>query len=334
MQNIDQIQQQFQEQIHAFQVTGDIPKVVELHGRLGLILFQHEKWKQSAKQYDQAAQLAMKADKTAVSAHLFYAQGTALQEMPRKRTAAQKAFKQAIELYTMANNSSGVEKARQALAVLKIQAQDVEGALSAIGDLENLTPDQKIIRLRRRAAIYMLAYQTNKATALLQHAAKLASDQPELLIEIEIEIEALSTKKTQAADPFSDLLSRALNLGKIDLIASIQLEQAAESFMNHAWETAVTQAEAARQSALQSTEINRYLTYLVACVISALAREQLQDDAGVLDVLLTCKGTLSRHLSPQIGQQFNLILDSLLPRWGEERFQSALHLHRQQRQGD
>ncbi|MEM7330540.1 MAG: hypothetical protein AAF490_00520 [Chloroflexota bacterium] len=333
MQTIDQIQQKFQNQIHAFRAAGDIPKVVELHGRLGLILFQHERWKQSAKQYDQAAQLALAANETAVSAHLYYAQGIALQELPRKQKAAQQAFKQSVLLYEQSSNPSGVEKARQALTVLKLQAQDIDGALTAVGELKNLPPDQQIIRLRRRAAIYLMAEQPEQAASLLQKAAEIAIDQPALLLEIELELQVIATPSPQSSDLFADLLSRALNLGNFELVASIQLEQAAEAFMQRAWQTAVSHAEAARQASLQSTEINRYITYLIAYIISALAREQQQDDVGVLDVLLTCKGTLSRHLTPQIGQQFNLILDSLLPRWGEARFQEALRLYREQGAG-
>jgi hypothetical protein len=156
----------------------------------------------------------------------------------------------------------------------------------------------------------------------------------DLTLEIEAEKESLRQEtadtRTDANNPFSHLLQKATAASRYTVAGHLYFEHVLSAFEAGQHQIALTQAQAARRAALQSYDNNRYLNYLLACLLISLIREKMGDYAGVIAILLTCKGTLEDHLGPIIGQQINPLLDALQPRWGEKQFQAALQRYREQ----
>ncbi|MCP5096089.1 MAG: hypothetical protein GY943_11085 [Chloroflexi bacterium] len=337
-QTLRQIQTEFKQAIAAQTAVSNTPAVVELRSRFGLVLSQHERWALAARQFNLAAQLALDAKQTAVAAQLRYAEGNALQQLPQRHKDAIHTLREAQTLYKQAGNATGNRKSHEVLAQIHVERREFDAALSETAAIKTKTPAEQIHNLRQQAAIHYLAGDTSKATVVLQQALDMALAEKNERMQLEIEVElqeinsqqsTINNQQSTKSDPIQDLLMRCQQAKLFGMVANLELEQAMAALTAQDWETAVSHAQAARQSAMQSSEMMRYLTYLNACLLLTLSYEQLNKDAAVIDTLLTCKNSLQRHLGEPYAQLMREILDSLLPRWGKARFQTALAAYRQ-----
>ncbi len=193
---------------------------------------------------------------------------------------------------------------------------------------------QEIELLRSRANLYWLSENNTAAHADLSRALELAQEVGDEGMVVAVDgswIEWEMGAGEQGAgeqDRLGEMLGRAMGAGVWGVSSDIALEQAVTFYGAGEWEQAGEAAELARRHALESTDMVRYVRYLCACLVLALVQEKVGEDAAVLDTLLTCKNTLQRHLGDEIGVAMKELLDSLLPRWGEERFRVALATYR------
>ncbi|MBK8430796.1 MAG: hypothetical protein IPL28_05675 [Chloroflexi bacterium] len=193
---------------------------------------------------------------------------------------------------------------------------------------------QEIELLRSRANLYGYPKITRPPTPICR-ALELAQEVGDegVVVAVVWELDRVKAEGQRSGgaeeqDRLGEMLGRAMEAGVWGVSSDIALEQAVTFYGAGEWEQAGEAAELARRHALESTDMVRYVRYLCACLVLALVQEKVGEDAAVLDTLLTCKNTLQRHLGDEIGVAMKELLDSLLPRWGEERFRVALATYR------
>lgn len=327
---------ELQAAIRAAHEAGNAAQEVTLRGRLALWEGQNGRWARAARQFDLAAQLAIQHEQVGVAAQLRYSQGLALQQIPKPKAAAN-VLQEAAELAARAEQPLGQRRAHQTLAEIALGEGDLPKATAettaALAHSESIA--QEIELLRGRANLYWLSENHTAARADLQRAVELAREVGDegVVVAVEWELDrvgagAQGSRGAGERDRLGEMLGRAMGAGVWGVSSDIALEQAVTFYGVGEWGKAEEAAELARQQALASTDMVRYVRYLCACLVRAMALEQVGKDAAVLDTLLTCKNTLQRHLGDEIGVAMKELLDSLLPRWGEERFRVALATYR------
>lgn len=326
------MRKQFLAAIMTAHENGRAAQEAILRGRLALWEGQHGRWARAARQFDLAAQIALQHEQISMAAQLRYSQGLALQQIP-KPAAAEKTLRHAAELAAQAGQSIGQCRAHQALAEIALAEGDLPSATAATTAALAASEEtgQQITLLRGRANLHWLAGHHPEAQADLGRAHSLAQESGDVASQLAIEWEmerVNGEQETQTATGLEAMLARAVQAGQMGLSSDMALEQGMVAYAAGDVTAALSHAHTAQTHALQATDPSRYITYLGAGLLAALAHEKMGHDVAVLDALLTCKNSLQRHLGQPIGQAFNELLDALLPRWGEARFTAALAAYR------
>lgn len=320
-------------------------KIAEQHGaaeaearsQYGLWLAQQNQWKAAASQFEAAAALAEAAGRPDVAAQYRHAQGL----VGGQNGDNGGPLAAAISQYEETGNAAGLARARHARALRHFQGGDPEAAraemdaaLAALDDASDSPPFLGAALRQNRAILRWLDGETEAALADVDAALAVAPPEQQATLRAvrraftrDVIGDAATAADAGDADPIHRQLEAALAAAPAGDDDPLQRAMAAWE----AGETAVslTHAQAARQAALDSPDLTRYPRYLAACLLIALARERDGDDAGVIAILLTAKGTLQRCLGRRVGQKMSRLLDGLLPRWGEARFQAALAAYRE-----
>ncbi|MEZ4473240.1 MAG: transporter [bacterium] len=245
------------------------------------------------------------------------------------------AFRAATERFRAAG--SRVDELRARLRVVEtLQGrQQVEAAITEltgmIADLTEWGGDRGLVDcLRHRASLHGLMARFDAAAADHDAAVAAAERLGDRALSLRVRLER------RAIVPFADgdaerweswqaLIAEAKALGDAASAGEIQLQRAAEALRADDYDQGLLFAAAARQAALDATEP---VLYLMAGLLTAEAREGRGDDAGVIEILLTCKATLERAFGRELAEPVITVLDSLEPRWGEARFAAALGRYR------
>jgi tetratricopeptide (TPR) repeat protein len=251
---------------------------------------------------------------------------------------------QAIEL-----DRQGLQEAAQfehILSDLNLVSDDLlETMEQAMADIARRTPEdspEKTVHMARlRASSHLLRGQLDQALTELDQALAAAQQMKDesTLKAIESErqrVQELQQMLGNSVDsidlkkPFESLLALVYPTEQQQIAGDSHLHQAHQLFEAGNLAEALKQAETAQQMALTSIEPARYNRYLLASLLIAEIKEQLDDKPGVLFALLTCKGTLEQALGPESSHLVTLFLDSLHQRWGPKTLQEALQGYRQQ----
>lgn len=316
----------FLEAIEQRQRNGDTAGEAEVRSRYGLWLAQRDRWGLAADQLELAAGLASAENQPHLAAQYRYAMGLILQKNPRLHKRAQHTMRQAADQFAQQADGDNVARSRRHLAVQAAQRSEFVTAIQLIDSALQAEPTDLALRaeLHTDRAMYThLNGQHSDAEADFDRAEQLAEDET-LLARIKA-MRALWHGKLDEDDP---LVQQVRTLLQKTPAQESSLYRAVVALEEGRTQAALKRARKARRSALNSAETTRYLTYLNACIIEALALEKFGRDAQVIETLLTCKNTLERTLGRAAGQQMKRLLNALLPRWGEKRFNLALAAYR------
>lgn len=314
--------------------------------RQALALMQQGKPGASANKLGRAARLAREAGDFAEHARYLYSQALMLAQMPQERARAEELWRKSAAAANVAGRIDLEVKALQRIPPLYLEVGDLEGALAHLTALvERMRKHDQTARsadlvgaLRDRARLYIHLGTTGegnriflrRAHADLTAAAQLARTlgMATLAFEARLELrslEAAMPDREHAPETFASLRAEAEALGDSSILGGLAIEQAMAEMRSGLYERALEHADEARQAALDATDPVRYL---IACLLMAEAREHLDDRAGVIAILLTCKTSLERLLGTPAGQQVKLVLDSLEHRWGRDGVAEALEAYR------
>jgi hypothetical protein len=337
----EQMRTEFEAQIKEQSAAGNDAGEAEARSQYGLWLSQQGNWQAAASQFEAAAALAEAAGRPDVAAQYRHAQGLV---GGRNGDNGANPLAAAIAQYEEDGNAAGLARARHARALRHFQSGDpdaaraeMNAALAALDDAPAPSPFLSAALRQNRAILRWLDGETEAALADVD--AALAAAPPGQQATLRAVRRAFTrdvmgmgeTAVTADADDNPDPLYRQLEAALAAAAANDAdpLQRAMAAWDGGETAVALNHAQAARQAALDSPELTRYPRYLAACLLIALARERAGDDAGVIAILLTAKGTLQRHLGRRVGQNMSRLLDGLLPRWGEARFQAALAEYRE-----
>lgn len=308
-------------------------------------LLQQGKPGASANKLGRAAKLARESGDLAEHSRYLYSQALTLAQLPQERERAESLWRKSAAAANVAGRIDLEIKALMRIAPLYANEGDREGAIAQLTTLvermqqhrDSAESAELVGVLRDRARLYLsrgIDEQNriflDRAHADLTAAATLARDidMQRLALETRLELRALEAVRPDSDKPpetFASLRAEAEALGDSGVLGSLELEQAMAEMRSGAFEKAHAHADAARQAALATPDPVRYL---IACMLIAEARENLEDRAGVIAILLTCKTSLERLLGKAAGQQVKLVLDSLQNRWGRDGVARALDEYR------
>ena len=341
---------ELERQVQSAEKDGNRPQAFVGRQAKALLYTASQEWTAAAREYDRAAQLAAAEEQRFPEAQGRFGQGLALEQLPQQRKAAQATFRRAAELYLETGHLDKMVEACQHLAASYAQAGELERAVMEMTvPLEHLDeathPHLLIAVYGSRAQLHMLQALMVPQEGLSEEGVRLAladldealriaqkSGDSQTTLEIRAQRRAIQGSLGDEAqmEDLPSLLQVSLDMGKLDTLGNIYLQSAQEFIQQGQFEQAIDAAQAARQAALESDDLGRYIRYLMACLFIASAREALDDRPGVIAVLLTCKKTLESDLGKEVGQQANHLLDSLADRWGREGLMEALNAYRQQ----
>lgn len=335
MNKTKQQKQQLLTDIAARQEAGDAAGEAELRGRLGWLYCQQQQWAKAADQFEAARLLAEAAGETAVSAHFRYAEALALYQSPDRRTDAADRLADAAQRFATdetITNPAALAAVRQRQAFVAFQQGDGPAALEAMHQAITAAPDSPAFRAElhlNRSIFAWLEADYVQATSDIDTARDLAVplDNDALQQRIQTTYQMFFGPHPDMSVATDDPIQRLLQRLETQLGDSL-LGEASEALINKQLDIALTLAQQAKQDALEATDPNRYIRYLVASLVLSLIYEHRGDDAAVIDVLLTAKKSLERPLGKTVGQQLSHLLDSLYDRWGQARFEAALAEYR------
>lgn len=308
-------------------------------------LLQKGKPGASANKLGRAARLAETSGDYGEYSRYLYSQALTLAQLPQERQRAESLWRKSAAAAQMAGRIDLEIKALQRIAPLYANDGDLEGAIAELTALiERMNQHEGSARsaelvgiMRDRARLYMTRgideqnrIFLDRAHADLEAAAALARslDLNKLALETRLELRALEALRPDSDEPpetFASLRAEAEALGDSGILGSLELEQAMADMRAGEFARAHQHADAARQAALDTPDPVRYL---IACMLIAEARENLDDRAGVIAILLTCKASLERLMGDTAGQQVRMVLDSLERRWGHDGVAAALAEYR------
>lgn len=245
------------------------------------------------------------------------------------------AFRAAVQRFREAE--SRVDELRARLRVVEAlqERRQVEAAIRELdGMIEDLTAwgaDRGLVDCHRhRGNLHALMARLDAAAADYDAAVAAADrlDDRGLRLRVRLERRAVVPFADGDAarwDTWESLIAEAKALGDAASAGEIQLQRAAAALRADDFDQGLLFAAAARQAALDATQP---VLYLMAAMLTAEAREGRGDDAGVIEILLTCKATLERAFGRELAEPVITVLDSLEPRWGQARFAAALGRYR------
>ncbi|HET7767200.1 MAG TPA: hypothetical protein VFN74_00410 [Chloroflexota bacterium] len=302
-------------------------------------------WGEATEVYERLATLAAEEGDVASEALARYGQAVALFQVPDGAGRAKESLQSATTLADAVGHHTLGAKAHHLLSALLGDAGDLPGAIThetlALERLDEAAePKLTVDVYRTRATLHWLTADAAKAGADLEAAQRAARRLPEreasgVTFSLEADrrvLEALRHPEAFDARPFDALYEQARRAGRSDVMGDAALFRAVAALRTgkskRALERALERAEEARRSALQARDGQRVMRYYAACLVVAAARDALQDRAGVIDALLTCKATLERELGKPAGELARAFLDLLPQHWGPAEFQAALDEYR------
>ncbi|MCG8418853.1 MAG: transporter [Proteobacteria bacterium] len=315
------------------QCRGDFVQEAELRAHKATWLTALSKWSEGATELAQAAELAGRAVEWQKQSEYLYGQGLLLARMPEQRGRAHQVWLRAASVAQLAKDGPMQIKAHRRIVQMYAGMADWAQAIAESGVLlrlleENGMDRERVEALRNRAAMHQMRQRADRAVKDLARAVDLAQtlDDPALSLQTRLHYKALDDYlHPEKAGSLAELLVEAESLGDTASVAHIALEQAGAALRAGRFDDAQEHAGRAREAALDGPDPVRYL---LACALIAEAREKLGDRAGVIEILLTCKGSLEDLLGPTAGQQVVVLLDSLEHRWGRDGVERALSDYR------
>jgi len=254
--------------------------------------------------------------------------GALLRRMPKREQEAESVLRTSALLARKEGDVQSEALARRELLVLLLASQQwSKAAGEATASLELLgdKPDSmaKIEFLRGRAAANKARGRMGAASDDLMEAERMAREggADRLSLELRLEIRGAEYLRDGGAPEDVDAILRdAADVGADDVVVTARFQEAAAALATDADRA----AEIGEELRVRARETADPLTYLMASLLVAEARERQADDAEVIRVLVTCRNSLKDAFGPKLSSHVTPILDSLPTRWGKERFGKAL----------
>lgn len=328
-------------QLDDLQSSGQAPADFVALSRELTRALQRRDWPMVEATYAQTAELAARTGDLATEALSRYGQGTSLFQLGRLAEAVPH-FQHAADLAEQIGHRPLAAKAHYILAGLMLNEAEPDLAAITARQTRALTyvasdkdPSFAAQIYQARASMQALQLNLPAARADLDTALALAhrADNPQLLASLHNSYRLLDqfASAEPDLDAIFDLLDEQSQLfGFQPHPADKTLRQAITATQRQDFARALALAEAGRQEALQATDPMRYFRYLSACFIIAAAHELTENYPAVIEILLTCKGTVEKTIGPEAGEAVRAFLDALPERWGAEKFQAALETYRAQ----
>lgn len=342
-QRTEQILSQLDREIKTSCGEGKLIETAAALGQKGAIYAQHRQWTASAQAFDEVIQLAVETGETGGEAMARYGQGMALFQIPARQKEARQAFEQAVALATKSGQRTLAAKAHFILHSFYLEANDLSGSIAQLTSAIDLVdpthePQLAVQMYQTRASVYFLSFQLNQAQTDLDEAliAARQSGDKKLILAIQLDRQVLNNLTT--ANPgkidalLDSLLAQARQTGNREIMGDVKLHRAIVYLQTGRPKQALRCAQEVRQQVLQSSGHQRYMRYLIACLLIAQAQESLEKRPEVLAVLLTCKKTFEANLGKEAGRIVVPFLDALHYRWGPEALQEALQIYQEQMQ--
>lgn len=285
-----------------------------------------EEWVDGAQEMHWAARLANDAGSMALHGQYLYGKGTLLAEAgPSLRGEALTALRKAAAAARVGGNMGVAHQALRLQMELNAEVHrwDVAAQLAGqvVKSLEGLGASLELIDLLRAQARMLRRCGGDgpqRALKTLARAEKVSTNMGQAGRALQARVDAHALAASMGLEVRS--VGELINNTDGPLLAATSAALFGDDSAG-----AVEAAERARTEALEQGNPARYLA---ACLLQAEAHEALDDRRAVLDVLLTCKETLSRERGADAAQPAVDALDALRRRWGKEVVKQAMDDYR------
>ncbi len=283
-------------------------------------------WAEAARECSDLAQVAASVGQVNLQAQALNAQDVLWQVLAAlERTASgESELRDPNQLRQLVERSDSID---ELLANVQRSLQQMADTVAGLANSPILagSPGDRVQLHCWRAQLLWANDDAETARAALETAAAIAreADRPDLLDTVRQQEQALEQGEIDVpkADAFS-LLELGLRSGRLP-IQDAGLQAAIAALQQDDWERVAELAGKARRQALKSRLSDRYLSYLYACFLGAVAQEQLGDRAGALERLIQCQKTLEQAGVESMGEQLKPLFAGLRTRWGEAEFQEV-----------
>lgn len=315
--------------------SGDAIAEAEGHAAKAELLLALARVAEGATELGRSAELAHGVGDVGARAQYLYGQALLLGRLPDTEDEAERVLRVSAAAARVAGNRPLEVKALHRLAEVFVARGDWDGALAQIDVATQAAVDSGNNRLvieilRIRAAFLQGRGRPDAALGDLDKVVDLAEGEgdPTLLLQVRLERRVLQdyTIPDQPKESFSGLLEEAERLGHPGVVSDLRLQRAAERVRAGDYANGLVDANAAREASRLTGDPFRYM---MACLLVAEALERTGDFPGVIEVLLTCKKTLEKHLGAAVSEPMRAVLDSLGARWGTEARDEALRAYRE-----
>ncbi len=318
----DEALEALRQQVQAAAEAGDHLKAADALVQLGAALTGMRQLGEAAEALSRAATHAMRGGDTARRIGALRACGAALARIPGREGEAESALGRSALLAIKEGDLPSQLLARREQMMLMLRSKQWDkaaGVATAALDALEDKPDSmaKIEFLRGRAAARKAKGRMGDASEDLAEAARMAHEGGAERLSLELRLEL---REGGAPEPLEAILRDAAEAGADDVVVTARFQEAAIALDIDA-ELAAEIGEDLRTRARETADP---LTYLMASLLVAEARERLADDPEVIRVLVTCRNSLLDAFGPELANHVTPILDSLPTRWGERRFRTAL----------
>ncbi|HJN77706.1 MAG TPA: hypothetical protein QGF58_27545 [Myxococcota bacterium] len=308
--------------IRGCRARGDLLGEAEARAEKAQLHSKAEQWVEGAQEMHWAARLAMDAGSMALHGQYLYGKGTLLAEAgPSLRGEALSALRKAAAAAQVGGNMGVAHQALRLQMELHAEVHRWDAAAmiaqQLVKSLEGLGPSLELIDLLRTQALMLLRCGGDgpkRALRVLARSEALASSMGQSGRALQARLDAHLLAASMALDVPS--VGELVNNTDGPLLAA-----ASAALFGEDHSGAVEAAERARAEALDHGNAPRYLA---ACLLLAEAHEELGEREAVLDVLLTCRATLTEERGADAAVPAIDALDALRKRWGEEAVREAL----------
>lgn len=290
----------------------------------------------AAEELKEARRLHLERNDPRAQAKVAYGCGLVLERVPDRQDEALRAFRDAAALARLAADPAQEMQALHRVVRFHERRGDLAEAQAnltvMIERLEGWKNDAGLFdTYRHRAALEQARAAPDRALADLERALAAAGRLGDRAREVHARLERRALHPATSApaaswESWEALAHDASGVAAPGLVASVEVQRAAAHGQRGEWAEAAVAAEAAREAALREDAV---LSYLLACLLIAEAKNGLGDRVGTLAMLLTCKATLEKRLGPEAGEPLKLVLDALEGRWGKAGLERALAEYRE-----
>lgn len=331
--------QELEQKIQQMKAEGNREGEAALRTQKAMMLVLDKNVTAATKELARIGMLAEHAGEYDSLAKTTLAQAKIFRADPAQQKKAKKLFDDAAAIYHTLEDHTREAEALQELANISIEQGENDRALKyldrATAALEQTDAWAALVEIYEiRSTVLMLKGDLEGGIASLEKALALAKEHQDKNVMLRVRLAMQTIRGMSAQDinveEITNILAEAEALGNLEVAGDIRMQQAAESFKDKDFETAYTHALAARDAARDSADLQKYNRYLMSTIMMAGIKEEQGDRPGVISALLTCKVYLGTHLGAQVGQQINLVLDSLKTRWGAEGVAEAVKAYQEQ----